>query len=75
MDLKQEELYQYILARVEEKNIENAKTLLSKTFEKQDEGSFTKCDVTVLTPLLMSIVKPESIKEVQDFVKNYGQER
>ena len=73
MDPKQEELYQYILDRVEGKNIEHAKALLTKTFEKQDEDSFTKCDLTVLTPLLMSIVKPESIKEVQDFVKTYGQ--
>ena len=73
MDPKQAEFYQYILDRVKEKNIENAKTLLTKTFEKQDEDSFTKCDLTVLMPLLMSIAKPESIKDVQDYVKNYWQ--
>ncbi len=74
MDQQQEKFYEYILDRVDEKNIENAKTLLAKTFAKQDEGSFTKCDVTVLAPLLMTIVKPEYIKEVQELMKNYGQE-
>lgn len=74
MDQQQEKFYQYILDRVEEKNIDRAKVLLGKTFEKQDEGNFTKCDVTVLVPLLLSIVKPESIKEVQDLLKSYGKE-
>ena len=72
MNQEQEKFYQYILDKVEEKNIERAKVLLSKTFEKQDEDDFTKCDVTALVPVLLSLVKPENIKEVQDLLKSYG---
>ena len=73
MNEGQEKFLGYILERVQEDNIEEARTLLTDNFKKQDEGTFTYEDAVQLIPKMISLLKPEKVEEVQAVVKQFSQ--
>lgn len=72
MNQGQEKLYNFILDRVKEDKVEEAKALLSDSFEKQSEGTFTQEDVSTFMTEMINLLKPEHIEEVQSITKNFS---
>ena len=61
----QEMFLNFILQRVKEEKVEEAKALLAENFKKQDEGTFTKEDIEQFIPKMMNLLKPEKLEEVK----------
>jgi hypothetical protein len=68
----QEKFLSFILQRVKEDKVDEAKQLLEENFKKQNEGTFTKEDVEQFIPKMISILKPEKLEEVQAVVKQFS---
>lgn len=73
MNPGQEKFLNYILERVKENKIEEAKVLLSESFAKQAEGTFTKEEASAFIPEMISLLKPENIEEVQSVMSEFSQ--
>ncbi|WP_286907201.1 hypothetical protein [Clostridium sp. UBA1652] len=73
MNPRQEKFYEFILERVQEDKVENAKALLSDSFKKQEEGTFTQEEVVVFIPKMISLLKPEKVEEVKNIMKQFSQ--
>ncbi|WP_315115659.1 hypothetical protein [Clostridium intestinale] len=73
MNPGQEKFYEFILERVQEDKVENAKALLSDSFKKQEEGTFTQEEVVVFIPKMISLLKPEKVEEVKNIMKQFSQ--
>ncbi len=72
MNQGQERFYQFIIERVEENQVEEAKKLLEYNFKKQDEGNFTQNDMIQFIPKLIGMLKPDKIEEVQAVMKEFS---
>ena len=68
----QEMFSNFILQRVKEDKLEEAKALLAENFKKQDEGTFTKEDVEQFVPKMLEYLKPEKIEEIRTIAKNFS---
>ncbi|MEK5185265.1 hypothetical protein MKY51_09160 [Solibacillus sp. FSL R5-0691] len=68
----QEMFSNFILQRVKEDKMEEAKALLAENFKKQDEGTFTKEDVEQFVPKMLEYLKPEKIEEIRTIAKNFS---
>jgi hypothetical protein len=68
----QEMFLNFILQRVKEDKVEEAKELLSENFKKQDEGTFTKEDIEQFIPKMMSLLKPEKLEEVKAIAMKFS---
>jgi len=73
MNEGQEKFLGYILERVQEDKIEEARALLTDSFRKQEEGNFAYEDAVQLIPKMISLLKPEKVEEVQAVVKQFSQ--
>ena len=73
MDQGQEKFYGFILERVQEDKIEEAKALLADNFAKQREGTFKQADALQFIPKMMSLLKPEQVDEVKAIMKQFSQ--
>ena len=73
MNEGQEKFLGYILERVQEDKIEEARALLTESFRKQEEGTFAYEDALQLIPKMISLLKPEKVEEVQAVVKQFSQ--
>lgn len=73
MDKNAQEIFSnFILQRVKEDKVEEAKTLLAENFKKQDEGTFTKEDIEQFVPKMMNYLKPEKIEEIKMIAKQFS---
>ncbi|MEK5080617.1 hypothetical protein MKX73_16970 [Solibacillus sp. FSL W7-1436] len=68
----QEMFSNFILQRVKEDKMEEAKALLAENFKKQDEGTFTKEDVEQFVPKMLDYLKPEKIEEIRTIAKQFS---
>jgi len=68
----QEMFSNFILQRVKEDKMEEAKALLAENFKKQDEGTFTKEDVEQFVPKMLVYLKPEKIEEIRTIAKQFS---
>ncbi len=73
MNQGQEKFLVYILERVQEEKIEEARKLLEDNFKKQAEGTFTQEDALQFMPKIISLLKPEKVNEVQEVMKQFAQ--
>jgi hypothetical protein len=73
MNQGQEKFYEFILERVQEDKVEEAKALLADNFRKQAEGNFTHEDALQFAPKMISLLKPEKVAEVQAIMKQFAQ--
>ncbi|NFS06539.1 hypothetical protein FDE99_01940 [Clostridium botulinum] len=69
----QEKFLGFILERVEEDKVEEAKALLADNFKKQVEGNFTHDDITEFIPKMAMLLKPDKIEEVQTVMKQFAE--
>jgi len=65
MDPGQEKFLNFIVERVSEECIEDAKDLLNKNFVKQDRGEFSREDMLNTQQALLKMLKPEAMEEVK----------
>lgn len=72
MNPGQEQFFGYILERVKEDQVEEAKALLAESFKKLAEGTFTQDDIMQFIPKMLSMLKPEKIAEVQAVMKQFA---
>lgn len=68
MDQGQEQLIGFILERVKDDKVDEAKVLLSENFKKLAEGNFTQDDIAQVIPKMIALLKPDKIVEVQTAV-------
>ncbi|KEJ01391.1 hypothetical protein N494_10615 [Clostridium botulinum A2B7 92] len=73
MNQGQEKFLGFILERVEEDKVEEAKALLADNFKKQAEGKFTHDDITQFIPKMAMLLKPDKIEEVQTVMKQFAE--
>ena len=68
----QEKFLNFILQRVKEDKVEEAKAVLQENFKKQDEGTFSKEDIEQFIPKMMSLLKPDKLEEVKAITKKFS---
>lgn len=73
MNQGQEKFLNFILERVQEGKVEEARVLLQDNFRKQSEGTFSKEDASQFAIKIVSLLKPEKIEEVQSVMKQFAQ--
>lgn len=74
MNQGQEKFLGFVLERVQEDKVEEAKALLADNFKKQAEGTFTQEDALQFMPKMITLLKPEKVKEVQEVMKQFAQD-
>lgn len=72
MNSGQERFYNFIMERVELKDQEKAKELLSESFAKQEEGTFNKEYMMSFMPRMLKLIKPEFVEEIKNIMLNYN---
>ena len=74
MNQGQEKFLEFILERVQEDKVEEAKALLADNFKKQSEGNFTQDDIAQTIPKMLALLKPDKVEEVQGIMKQFAQD-
>lgn len=69
----QEKFLSYILQRVQEGKEDEAKAILAENFRKQNEGTFSQEEIQQFIPKMMSLLKPEKLKEIEAVVKRFSE--
>lgn len=72
MNQGQEKFLGFILERVKEDKIEEAKALLADNFKKQAEGNFTQDDIMQFIPKMITLLKPDKVEEVKAVMKQFA---
>ena len=73
LDKNMQEMFSnFILQRVKDDKVEEAKALLAENFKKQDEGTFTKEDVEQFVPKMIDYLKPEKIEEIRAIANQFS---
>lgn len=72
MNQGQEQFQSFILERIQEERKEDATALLNECFKKQDEGTFTRQDITQFIPKLIPLLHPDKVEEVHEVIKNFA---
>jgi len=72
MEQGQEQFLNYILERVQEDKVEEAKVLLADSFKKLSEGNFTQDDIMQFIPKMIALLKPDKIEEVQAIMMEFA---
>ncbi|WP_312644029.1 hypothetical protein [Hydrogenoanaerobacterium sp.] len=73
MNQGQKQFSDYILKRVKENKIEEARALLAENFRKQTEGSFTHDDIAQFASKIIALLKPDKIEEVQAVIEQFSE--
>lgn len=71
MNNGQEIFFNFIMERVALENQSKAKDLLSKSFSKQQDGTFNKEYMMSFIPKMLELIKPEHIDEVKNIMTNH----
>ena len=72
MNQGQEQFLNFIIERVNEDKVEEAKSLLAENFKKQEEGTFTREDITNFGPKIIALIKPDKVEEVQTAMNHFA---
>lgn len=73
MDQGQEQFLGYILERVKDDKVDEAKVLLAENFKKLAEGNFTQDDIAQVIPKMIALLKPDKIVEVQTVMMQFAE--
>lgn len=73
MNQEQEQFLSFILERVKDDKVEEAKELLIENFTKLTEGNFTQDDIMLFLPKMIALLKPEKLEEVQTVVMQFAE--
>ena len=72
MNQWQEKFLGFILERVKEDKVDEAKALLSESFKKQAEGAFSFEYIKEFIPKMIFLLKPEKIEEVKEIMDQFA---
>lgn len=70
--MDQEIILDYILERVKEDRVEEAKALFAENFKKLAEGSLTQEEMMMLIPVAMDLLKPDKVEEVLGMMNQFA---
>lgn len=73
MNQEEEQFLSFILERVKDDKVEEAKGLLAENFKKLTEGNFTQNDIVQFIPKMIALLKPEKLEEVQTVVMQFAE--
>lgn len=73
MNQGQEKFLGFILERIKDDKVEEAKELLKESFKKQAEGSFNQDYITQFIPKMIALLKPEKVEEVKAVMMQFAQ--
>ncbi len=72
MDHKQEQFLNYILKRVQDGKVDEAKALIEECFKKQANQTFTRTDLGEFIPKMTMLIKPNHVDEVHDVLQEFA---
>ena len=73
MNRGQHRFHDYILERVHDHRVDDAKLLLTESFKKQDERSFDKAYLQEqFMPEIQKLLKSEHVEEVNGIMREFG---
>lgn len=72
MNQGQEKFLGFILERVKDDKIEEAKALLADSFKKQAEGNFTQDDAVQFIPKMIALLKLDKVEEVKTVMEQFS---
>ena len=72
MNPGQEKFFNYILERIKEDKVDEARVLLLDNFKKQAEGKFAKDDILNFIPKMISMLKPDKVDEVKEVMEKFS---
>ena len=72
MDNKHEQLLNFILKRVQDGKVDEAKKLIAANIEKRVAGTFTNSDIGEFIPKLTMLIKPNHVDEVKDAIHEFA---
>ena len=72
MNPGQEKFLNFILERVQEDKVDEAKALLQNNFKKQADGTFSAADVSAFAPKMISLLKTDKIEEVKAIMMQFA---
>lgn len=71
MTNKQDQLLEYILKRVQDGKVDEAKKIVHEYLEKQEAGTFTRSDIGEFIPKMTMLLKPNRVDEVHDTLHEF----
>lgn len=72
MNNKQEQFLDYILKRVQDGKVDEAKKLVNECFKKQEAGTFTRADIGEFIPKITVLLKPNRVDEVHNVLHEFA---
>lgn len=72
MNQGQEKFLAFILERVQEDKIDEAKALLSESFKKQSEGTFSHEYIMEFIPKMIALLKADKVEEVKGIMEQFA---
>ncbi len=72
MNPGQEQFFNFILERTQDGKQDAAKALLSESFAKQAEGTFTMDYLKSFGDTITTLLKPEAVEEVMGIMRQFG---
>ncbi|MGF0110779.1 hypothetical protein [Clostridium sp. SGI.024] len=72
MKAGQEKFLGFILERVQEDKVDEAKALLSESFKKQQEGTFSHEYIMEFIPKMIALLKADKIEEVKSIMEQFA---
>lgn len=73
MEQGQRQFYNYIIERVKEDRLEDAKMLLGDSFRKQSDGEFSRDDAVQFASKIEGLLKEDKVSEVRSVMQNFSQ--
>lgn len=72
MKAGQEKILGFILERVQEDKIDEAKELLSESFKKQSESTFSHEYIVEFIPKMIALLKADKVEEVKSIMEQFA---
>lgn len=72
MNQGQEKFLAFILERVQEDKVDEAKSLLSESFKKQQEGTFSHEYIMEFIPKMIALLKADKVEEVKEIMEQFA---
>ncbi|WP_312105635.1 hypothetical protein [Lachnoclostridium sp.] len=66
MNEGQQRFYDFVMERVQEGKEEDIKAIMSESFKRQQEGTFSKEYMTEIVPKMIMLLKPECVEEFKN---------
>ncbi len=72
MNQGQEQFFNFIIERVIDGKQDEARALLTESFELQAKNEFTPEQLATFVPKMLALLKPECVEEVKSIMQQFG---